>query len=84
VGLKRTALLEPCRITRYATDDWGTSTRLRNVTVHHPGKGNAQHIEPKHVMLRMRLTRFTGKPTGFPASIPTYDLVLGLCFHRSA
>ena len=45
VFLQRTALLDPCGITRYDTDYWGASTRHRDPDAPQPGKRNTQHIE---------------------------------------
>ena len=45
VCLPRTALLEPCGITRYCTDSWGASTRHIDADAHQAG--HAQHAEDR-------------------------------------
>ena len=76
------ALLEPCGITRYHTDDWGAYTRHLDATEHNPGTRNTQQIERKHLTLRTRSKRFTRRTLCFARSIQLHDIILGVCVNR--
>jgi insertion element IS1 protein InsB len=84
VFLKLKALLEPCGITRYDTDYWGTYTRHLDADAHQPGKRDTQQIERKHLTLRTRLKRLVRKTICFSRSIQMHDIVLGLFINRYA
>jgi insertion element IS1 protein InsB len=84
VFLKRKALLEPFRITRYYTDYWGAYTRHLDAAVHRPGKQNTQKIERKHLTLRTRIKRLVRKTICFSKTIQMHDIVIGLFVNRYA
>ena len=78
VFLKLKFLLEPCGITRYYTDYWGTYTRHLKADKHQPGKRNTQKIECKHLTLRTRIRRLIRKTICFSKTIQMHDIVIGL------
>jgi insertion element IS1 protein InsB len=78
------ALLEPCGITRYHTDDWGAYTRHLDPDEHNPGKRNTQQIERTHVTLRTRIKRLTRRTICLSRSIQMHDLVIGVFVNRYA
>jgi insertion element IS1 protein InsB len=82
VFLRLKALLEPCGITRYHTDDWGADERTLDPDVHSPGKRNTQQIERKHLTLRTRIKRRARKTICFSKSIEMHDIIIGLFVNR--
>jgi insertion element IS1 protein InsB len=82
VFLRLKALLEPFRITRFQTDDWGAYGRHLDPEAYHPGKRHTQHIERKHLTWRTRIKRLVRKPIGFSNSIEMHDSIIGLFVNR--
>lgn len=61
------ALLEPFKITRFYTDDWGAYARHLDQQLHKIGKQNTQKIENKHFCFcELELSRLARKPFVFP------------------
>ena len=82
VFLQLKGLLEPFGIRRYHTDYWGAYTRHLDPAEHHPGKGNRQQIERKHLTLWTRIKRLTRKTICFSRSIQMHDIIIGLFVNR--
>jgi insertion element IS1 protein InsB len=80
--LQLKALREPCGITRYATDDWGASTRHLAPAEHQPSKRHTQPIARQHLPLRTRIKRLTRKTIGFSTSPQMQDMVSGVFVNR--
>lgn len=59
VFLQLKALLEPLRITRFYTDDWGAYERNLEAQKHEAGKHNPQKIENERLNLRTRIKRLS-------------------------
>jgi insertion element IS1 protein InsB len=80
--LRLKALLEPCGITRYDTDGWGTYERHVNAEQHTVGKEHMQRIESKHINLRTRLKRLVRRTLCFSKTARMHELVIGLFVNR--
>ena len=78
--LHRTALLEPCGLTRCAPDPRGAYARHLATKTHVPGKRTTQQIERKHLTLRTRLKRLARKTICFSKSTEMHDTVIDLFF----
>ena len=76
------ALLEPCGITQYYTDGWGTYERHVDTEKHIVGKEHMQRIESKHINLRTRIKRLVRRTIGFSKTERMHDLVIGLFVNR--
>jgi IS1 family transposase/transposase-like protein len=84
VFLQLKGLWEPCGITPYYTDHWGTYTRQLAPELHRPGKRNTQKIERKPLTLRTRLKRLTRTTICFSQSVQRHEIVIGLFVNRYA
>ena len=82
VFLQMKEQLEPFGIKRYCTDGWGAYERHLAAEVHEVGKRKTQRIERKHLGLRTRIKRLTGKTICFSRSEKMHDLVIGLFINR--
>jgi len=78
VFLKLKELLEPFKIGKYYTDNWGSYSKNLDEDKHEIGKRNTQIIERKNLTLRTRVKRLTRKTICFSKSIKMHDLVIGL------
>jgi insertion element IS1 protein InsB len=77
------ALVEPCGLTRYDTDGWGTYERHVDAEQHIVGKEHMQRIESKHINVRTRVKRLMRRTIGFSKTERMHDLVIGLFVNRS-
>ncbi len=84
VFLRLQALLEPCGLTRYDTDGWGTYERYVDTEQHIVGKAHMQRIERTHITLRTRITRLVRRTIGCSKTERLHDLIIGLCVNRDA
>jgi len=82
VFLRLKALLEPCGITRYYTDGWGTYERHVDAEHHTVGKEHMQRIESKHITLRTRIKRLVRRTICVSKTEHRHDLVIGLFVNR--
>ena len=82
VFLQLKALLEPCGITRFYSDDWGAYKRHLSSKEHVIGKQNIQKIERKHLTLRTRIKRLARKTICFSKLNRMHDIVIGLFINR--
>ena len=78
VFLKLKKLLEPFKIGKYYTDNWGSYSKNLDKDKHEIGKKNTQTIERKNLTLRTRVKRLTRKTICFSKSIKMHDIVIGL------
>lgn len=78
VFLKLKELLEPFKIGKYYTDNWGSYSKNLDENKHEIGKRNTQTIERKNLTLRTRVKRLTRKTICFSKSIQMHDIVIGL------
>jgi len=78
VFLKLKELLEPFKIGKYYTDNWGSYSKNLDEDKHEIGKRNTQTIERKNLTLRTRVKRLTRKTICFSKSIKMHDIVIGL------
>jgi len=78
VFLKLKELLDPFKIGRYYTDNWGSYSKNLDENRHEIGKKNTQTIERKNLTLRTRVKRLTRKTICFSKSIKMHDIVIGL------
>ena len=82
------ALLEPFKIKRYYTDDWGTYERHIDTDKHEEGKSHTQKIERKNLNLRTCLNlrtwikRLTRRTLCFSTSKKMHDIVIGLLINK--
>jgi len=76
------ALLEPFRISRYYTDDWGAYERHLEVDQHQVGKRNTQKIERKNLNFRTWIKRLTRKTICFSKLETMHDTVIGLLINK--
>jgi len=76
------ALLEPFKISRYYTDDWGAYERHIDADKHEVGKCNTQKIERKNLNLRTWIKRLTRKTICFSKSEKMHDIVIGLLINK--
>ncbi len=72
------ALLEPMKIRRYYTDDWGAYERHIDSNMHEIGKRNTQKIERKNLNFRTRIKRLTRRTICFSKLEKMHDTVIGL------
>jgi len=84
VFLQRKALLEPCGLTRFATNHWEAYSRRLDPEGHGPGQRHPQHIERGHQTLRMRITQPVRKTICVARSTQRHENVNGLFIHREA
>ncbi|MBW4662629.1 MAG: IS1 family transposase [Chroococcus sp. CMT-3BRIN-NPC107] len=82
IFLKLKTLLEPCGISKFYTDNWGTYDRKLDPNQHQVGKSNTQKIERKHLTLRTRIKRLARKTICFSKSEVLHDIVIGLYINR--
>ena len=75
-------LLEPFKIRKYFTDDWGSYTRSLPSAKHFVGKRNTQAIERKNLNFRTRIKRLTRKTICFSKSELMHDTVIGLFINK--
>ena len=78
VFLKLKELLEPFKIGKYYTDNWGSYSKNLDEDKHEIGKRNSQIIERKNLTLRTKVKRLTRKTICFSKSIKMHDIVLRL------
>ncbi len=78
VFLKLKKLLEPFKIGKYYTDNWGSYSKNLDEKKHEIGKKNTQTIERKNLTLRTRVKRLTRKTICFSKSVQMHDIVIGL------
>ena len=76
------ALLEPFKIDRYYTDDWGAYDRHIDAEKHEVGKRNTQKIERKNLNLRTWIKRLTRKTICFSKSEEMHDITIGLLINK--
>ncbi len=76
------ALLNPLKIKRYYTDDWGAYERHIETDKHEVGKSNTQKIERKNLNLRTWIKRLTRKTICFSKSEKIHDIVIGLLINK--
>jgi len=76
------ALLEPFKIKRFFTDDWGAYERHIDVDKHEVGKSNTQKIERKNLNLRTWIKRLARKTICFSKSEKMHDIVIGLLINK--
>jgi len=72
------ALLEPLKITRYYTDDWGAYKCHIDAKKHEVGKRNTQKIGRKNLNLRTWIKCLTRKTICFSKSEEMHDITIGL------
>jgi IS1 family transposase len=75
-------LLEPFKIKRFFTDDWGAYERHIDADKHEIGKSNTQKIERKNLNLRTWIKRLTRKTICFSKSEKMHDIVIGLLINK--
>jgi insertion element IS1 protein InsB len=75
-------LLDPLKIKRYYTDDWGAYERHIETDKHEVGKSNTQKIERKNLNLRTWIKRLTRKTICFSKSEKMHDIVIGLLINK--
>jgi len=78
VFLKLKKLLEPFKIGKYYTDNWGAYSKNLDEKKHEIGKKNTQTIERKNLTLRTRVKRLTRKTICFSKTIQMHDIVISL------
>jgi len=76
------ALLDPLKINRFYTDDWGAYDRYIEPNKHEVGKRNTQNIERKNLNLRTWIKRLTRKKICFSRSEKMHDIVIGLLINK--
>jgi len=76
------ALLEPLKITRYYTDDWGAYEGHINTEKHEVGKCNTQKIERKNLNSRTWVKRLTRKTICFSKSEEMHDITIVLLINK--
>ncbi|TXL21447.1 hypothetical protein BMR03_13295 [Methylococcaceae bacterium HT2] len=76
------ALLDPFKISRYYTDDWGAYARHIDVEKHEVGKCHTQKIERKNLNLRTWIKRLERKTICFSKSGKMHDIVIGLLINK--
>ncbi len=76
------ALLEPLKIRRYYTDDWGAYERHLDSDKHEVGKRNTQKIERKSLNFRTRIKRLTRRTICFSKLEKMHDTVIGLFINQ--
>lgn len=76
------ALLDPLKIKRYYTDDWGAYERHIETDKHEVGKSNTQKIERKNLNLRTWIKRLTRKTICFSKSEKMHDIAIGLLIKK--
>lgn len=82
VFMQLKTLLEPFKIKRFYTDDWGAYARHLDEARHCIGKRNTQNIERKNLNLRTRIKRLTRKTICFSKSPLMHDTVIGLFINK--
>jgi len=80
--LERKALLEPCGITRYFTDDWGAYERHVEAEQHTVGKAHTQKIASQPINRRTRMKRLVRRTMCFSKTDRRHDFVIGLLSKR--
>jgi IS1 family transposase/transposase-like protein len=78
IFLKLKELLEPFKIGKYYTDNWGSYSKNLDENKHEIGKENTQTIERKNLTLRTRVKRLTRRTICFSKSIKMHDIVIKL------
>jgi len=78
VFLELKKLLEPFKIRKYYTDNWGAYSKNLDEEQHIIGKTNTQTIERKNLTIRTRIKRLARKTICFSKSIKMHDIVIGL------
>ena len=76
------ALLDPLKIARYYTDDWGAYERHLDAEQHEVGKSNTQKIERKNLNLRTWIKRLARKTICFSKNEAMHDTVIGLLINK--
>ena len=78
------ALLEPCGMTRYDTDQWDAYRRHRPPERHIIGKLPMPKIERKPLTLRTRLKPLARQTLCFSRSAAMHDAMIGLFINQDA
>jgi len=76
------SLLEPFKIKRFFSDDWGTYERHIDADKHDKGKRNTQKIERKNLNLRTWIKGLARKTICFSKSEKIHDSVIGLLINK--
>ena len=76
------AMLEPFKISRYYTDDWGAYERYLEAKNHETGKRNTQKIERKNLNFRTWTKRLTRRTLCFSKNENMHDTVIGLMINK--
>ncbi len=82
VFLSLKTLLEPYRIVRYYTDNWGAYQRHLQPDTHEIGKRNTQKIERKNLNFRTWIKRLQRKTICFSKQELLHDTVIGLLINQ--
>ena len=75
-------MLEPFKISRYYTDDWGAYAHHIDVDKQEVGQCNTQKIERNNLNLRAWIKRLTRKTICFSKSEKMHDIVIGLLINK--
>lgn len=75
-------LLQPLKIARYYTDDWGAYQRHLKAEEHRIGKQNTQKIERKNLNWRTWIKRLARKTLCFSKLESIHDTIIGLIINR--
>ena len=75
-------MLEPFKIKRFYTDDWGAYDRHIDKEKHQVGKANTQKIERKNLNFRTWIKRLARKTICCSKLERMHDIVIGLLINQ--